>query len=100
MIEFFLEWGLDNEIKSSVKGYFENECLVVEYFNTLANSDKNERVIEFEGNIIKVELRRRTEPDIFSAQPAFGWIVERGPNPVSVEEGATGVLVICQASLS
>jgi hypothetical protein len=100
MIEFFLDWGWETGLKSSIKGYFEKECLVVEYHNTLTFSPLPQHTVEFEGHIITVELRDYKDPDIFSVQPAHGWIVESGSNPAYVEEGTTGTLVLCQVSLS
>jgi hypothetical protein len=100
MIEFFLDWGWVQDPKSHIKGYFENECLVVEYYNTLTQSPSPKHIIEFEGHLISVELMDGKQPDIFSAKPAFGWIVERGTNPMDVDENMTGTLILCQVSLS
>lgn len=99
MLEFFLDWGFESDVKSSIKGYFENECLVVEYNNTLTYSPLPQHVIEYEGHLISVELRDYKTPDIFSVQPAYGWVIEKGPNPQNVEEGTTGTLVLCQVFL-
>jgi hypothetical protein len=100
MIEFFLDWGLELDPKSSIKGYFENECLVIEYQNTLTPSDYPFHTIEYEGNKITVELKNGDIPDIFSVEPAYGWIVEKGPNPAHVEEHKTGTIVLCLVALS
>jgi hypothetical protein len=100
MFEFFVDWGSESDVKSTIKGYFENECLVAEYQNTLTPSPSSQHTIEFEGHIIRVELMLGNEPDIFSVQPAYGWIVERGTNPSHIQEGETGTLVLCQVSLS
>lgn len=100
MIEFFFDWGLDVDPKSSIKGYFQNECLVIEYHNTLTPYPAKVQTFEYEGNKIIVELLDGESPDIFSIEPAYGWVIEKGPNPSQVEEEDTATIVLCQVTLS